>query len=97
MFAEDLGGFFADFAVAASWTPANGSPAQTAQVMLDEPDMDIFGASELSRDWMMSYPSSQLVGLKTGEIVTVNGADYKVREIKALEDGTIMSAKLSKF
>jgi hypothetical protein len=97
MLSEDLTLFFADFAVPASWTPANGSPAQTAQVILDQPDDDIFGSGEISRAWSITYQATEFVGLKTSETISVNGAYYKVREVKALDDGAVMNAKLSKF
>lgn len=90
--AVDLSPFFqlADFAVAASFG------AQTAQVLLDAPDLELLGDAVQSREYAITYAATQLTGLKTGETLTVEGVSYQVREVSALDDGALMRATLTK-
>ena len=95
-FAEDLSPFFSttDFAVTAAWTPSVGGPQQTAQVLLDSPDLELFSGAVQSRQYAIIYAVNQLVGLKTSESITVNGVNHVVREVAAVDDGKIMHATL---
>lgn len=97
MFVEDIDAFFADFNQSASWTPSLGGPVQIVGVILDQPDENIFGGGELSHEWAITYSSTKFSGLKTGEIIVINSINYKVREIKSLDDGSLITAKLSKI
>lgn len=93
-FSENLDAFFApdDFAVSVTW----GS--ETATGILNAPDetagVGIVGA--LSREYLLIYPVTKLVGLSTGQTVTVDGSAYTVREVRATDDGKIMHATLRK-
>lgn len=91
-FAEDLAAFFstADFAVSATFG------AQTAQVLLDQPDEELLDGRVLSREYAITYRADQLTGLKGGDAITVDGIAYTVREVGALQDGKIMQARLRK-
>lgn len=98
-FAENLAAFFAeaDFAVAASWTPSGGGAAKTASVLFDQPDEEVLSGAVMTREYAITYRSGQLQGLAAGEVVTVEGAAYTVREAPmALGDGKIMLATLRK-
>lgn len=99
IFADDLSFFFqlADFAVAATWTPFGGGAQQSAQVLLDAPDLERLGDTVLSREYAITYAAGQLPGLKTGETLSVEGVSYTVREVAALDDGALMRATLSKL
>ncbi len=91
-FAEDLVAFFseADFALPATYG------AQTASVILDQPDEQILSGAVLSREYAITYRSTQLTGLKSDDAITVDGVAYTVREVLALGDGKIMLATLRK-
>ena len=91
-FSENLAAFFsaADFAVSATFG------AQTAQVLLDTPDQETLDGRAVSREYAITYRADQLTGLTTGNAVTVDGAAYTVREARAMEDGKVMRATLSK-
>ena len=97
-FTENLAAFFstADFAVTATWTPSAGGPQQTAQVLLDTPDEELLDGRALSREYAITYRADQLVGFKAGEVVTVDGIGYTVREVAALQDGKIIRASMRK-
>ena len=89
-FSEDLGAFFSadDFAVDVTWG------VQTATGILNAPDETAGGA--LSREYLLIYPVTKLVGLTTGQTLTVDGSAYTVRDVRATDDGKIMNATLSK-
>jgi hypothetical protein len=91
-FTEDLGAFFsaADFAVTLIWGLV------TAEVILDAPDEQLIDGRVLSREYAITYPADELVGLTGGQAVTVDGTAYTVREVTALDDGKIMRATLRK-
>lgn len=89
-FAEDLGAFFStdDFAVNVVWG------VHTATGILNAPDETAGGS--LSREYLLIYPATKLVGLVTGQAVTVDGVAYTARDVRATDDGKIMNATLSK-
>lgn len=97
-FPENLAAFFstADFAVTATWTPSAGGAQQTAQVLLDQPDEEILDGRVFSREYAILYRIDQLIGLKPGEVITVDGIAYTVREAGALQDGKILRATMRK-
>lgn len=98
-FAEDLAAFFseADFAVAASWTPSGGGAAKTASVLFDQPDEEVLSGAVVTREYAITYRADALAGLAAGEVLTVDGAAYTVREAPiSLGDGKIMLASLRK-
>ncbi len=90
MITEDLSPLFADFAVPAVYG------AVTAQVLLDMPDQAIFGDTQYSTEYAITYRASDLMGLKHGDAITVNGTAYTVREVKFLDDGQLKTAALKK-
>lgn len=65
-------------------------------MLLDAPDDQVLDGVVQSREYGITYAATQLVGLKTGESLTVNGVSYKVREVTAIDDGALMRATLSK-
>lgn len=87
---EDLGALFRDFGVQAS---ANGV---TAQAILDMPGQSVLGAMQISTDYALTYASTDLVGLKHGDAITVAGLPYTVREITLLDDGALSHATLKR-
>jgi hypothetical protein len=48
----------------------------------------------VSTDYEMTYPNSCFVGLKTREVVQIEGMAYQVREVTAVGDGSEVRAKL---
>lgn len=94
-FAEDMTAFFADFAVTASFTPKTGA-AETAQVILDAPSDLILGGEMISTDYRITFPASSLPAIAAGNLGTVDGVDYIVREITLTGDGKIKVARLSR-
>lgn len=87
---EDFGAFFADFGVTAT------SGANTAQVLLDMPDQQIFGDTQMSTEYAITYAAGDLPGLKRSDSITVNAVVYSVREVTKLDDGALLHATLSK-
>lgn len=98
MFAEDLDIFFAEFAVAASWTPSAGGAVQSARVLFDQPGELALGDSVLiGNTCQITYPQGRLVGLEAGDVLTVDGQPCRVRERpRRIEDGALMQALVSR-
>jgi len=93
MMTEDLSVFFdqAVFAVPAVW---NG---QTTSVMLDSPTEDILGGRGQSNEYRIMLPTSDFAAIRRGDVVTIEGVEYTVRESPdLLTDGKIKSVKLTR-
>lgn len=97
-FAEDMGAFFSvgDFAVAATFTPTDGGPTVSASVILDAPTEDVLGGDALSDEYAITYPATELAGIRAGASGVIAGVSYKVRDVRLLDDGKLKRAKLSK-
>lgn len=97
-FAEDMTAFFstAEFAVTATFTPAGGGGSVSASVIFDVPTEDILGGDGLSDEYAITYATTDLAGIKANATGTINGVNFKVREVRLLDDGKLKRAKLSK-
>lgn len=93
---ESFDHYFADFGVSASWTPSAGGAAQNAVVLLDSlaglGQFDGFSASKI--DKRIVFQTTDFAGIAEGEIVTVAGTTYRVREVNEIDDGYMTEAKL---
>ncbi|RCS59721.1 head-tail joining protein [Parvibium lacunae] len=92
MFVEDLALLFADFGVPASIT-VNGV-TQTATVLFNKGDANIFADMQSSTDYNIIYPAASLLGIKHGMPIVVDGVQYTVREATAINDGALHRATL---
>jgi hypothetical protein len=81
----------------ALWVPAAGAEPQTAFVDFRAPDETVLDGLGLSTDYSIRYPASRFVGLASGDIVIVNGERYRVREVRAVGDGSEKRASLTKL
>jgi len=91
----------AGFLKPALWTPSVGLPGagvqQTAKVRFKAPGRDVLAGSANVTDYSIRYPSSVLAGLKRGEVLTIEGQNYTVREgPHPLLDGSELEAFLAK-
>jgi len=76
------------------WQPGDGGAVQSYSVGFVAPDKDVLSGLGLSTDYEMTYPNSCFVGLKTREVVQIEGVAYQVREVMAVGDGSEVRAKL---
>ena len=97
MFTEDMSAFFnqSEFAVQAAFTLSGGGNV-SASVLFNAQTQDIFGDAALSDEYTITYPASALPGLRSGDSGTVNGVQYRVRDVRLKSDGALVTAKLSK-
>ena len=97
-FTEDMAAFFntAEFAVVAVFTPAGGAQQQ-ASVIFDAPTESILGDDQLSDEYAIMYPATDLPGVRAGDTGVIGGKQYKVREVRALDDGALKRARLSRL
>ena len=79
------------------WQPADGSPSQTHAVGFSAPDGTLFDGLASATDYQMSYPTSVFVGLAVRDAVVIDGDSYQVRDIRAVGDGSVMRAKLTRL
>lgn len=88
----------AEFTSIAGWQPSLGGPIQTTDVILNLPQEELLGGEVHSNQYSISYPVTVFVGLKIGEIVTVAGVRYRVRENPlALGTGGFSTARLTRI
>ncbi len=86
----------------ATWTPSEGGDEQTARVLINNPtESKKMSIAEYDPyRWDMEYKKSDFLGLKDAvdknnvEIVTINGADYYIRQVIAKWDGKTMVAAM---
>lgn len=90
MLSENLDVFLADFGV----TVTKG--AVTTKGVLDMPSEVIAGGMVITTDYSLTVKSSALPGLQYGDALTVAGAAYTVREVRAQDDGQFSIVYLSK-
>lgn len=76
------------------WQPGDGGAVQSYSVGFVAPDKDVLSGLGLSTDYEMTYPNSCFVGLKSREVVQIEGVAYQVREVMAVGDGSEVRAKL---
>lgn len=90
MLSENLDVFLTDFGVAVS----NGVTTTTG--VLDMPSEVIAGGMVITTDYALTIKSSVYPALQYGDALTVNGASYTVREVRAQDDGLFSIVYLSK-
>jgi hypothetical protein len=81
----------------ATWSPANGADPQTVAVDFRAPDETVLDGLALSTDYAIRYPASALVGLTSGETLTIDGQSFRVREVRAVGDGSEKRATLTRL
>lgn len=87
----------ADMLKEALWVPAAGAEPQTAFVDFRAPDETVLDGLGLSTDYSIRYPASALTGLASGETLTIEGQAYRVREVRAVGDGSEKRATLTRL
>lgn len=79
----------------AIWRPASGMV--TAWVDFRAPDESILDGLGVSTDYSIRYPASRLAGLAQGDTVEIEGVTYRVREVRAVGDGSENRANLTRL
>jgi hypothetical protein len=77
-----------------TWQPSDAGTVQAYSVGFIAPDKDVLSGLGVSTEFEMTYPNTSLVGLKTREVVQIEGVAYQVREVMAVGDGSELCAKL---
>jgi multidrug efflux pump subunit AcrA (membrane-fusion protein) len=89
-FTEDLNTYFADF------TDTVVHSSTTYKGILDQPDEMIADGLVVTTDYQLTAKTSDLGALVFDATVTVNSVDYKVRNVKKIDDGTLCIVFLMK-
>lgn len=80
-----------------TWRPPGGGPPHVHPVGLAAPDETLMDGLTLSTEYLMSYPASRFEGLKAGERVEVDGVAFKIRDVRAVSDGSERRARLTRW
>ena len=89
-FTEDLDTFFADFKDTVVYN------STTYEGILDQPDEMIADGLVVSTDYQLTAKTSDLGALVFDATVTVNSINYKVRNVRKVDDGTLCIVSLTK-
>ena len=89
-FTEDLDTFFIDFRDSVIYDNAEYI------AFLDQPDEMIADGLVVTTDYQLTAKTSDLGALVFDATVTVNSVDYKVRNVKKIDDGTLCIVFLMK-
>jgi len=87
---ENLDAFLTDFGVPVT----DGTTATTG--ILEMPSEIIAGGMVITTDYSLTIKSNVYPSLKYNDSLTVNGAAYTVREVRAQDDGQFSIVYLSK-
>ena len=69
-----------------------------AEVLVDfrAPDVEVLDGLGLSSDYAIRYPADEVV-LDTGHELVIGGVTYRVREVRAIGDGSECRATLTRL
>jgi hypothetical protein len=87
---EDLDIFLADFGVSCT------AGAITANGIFDMPSQILSDGMVLSTDYTLTARTSKFGSLIRGDLITVDGAAYTVRETMLIDDGKFVQIALQK-
>jgi len=79
------------------WHPSDGSAAQIHPVGFSCPDESLLDGLTVSTDYVITYPTSRLVGLAPSEVVEIDSVSYQVREVRTVGDGSERRATLTRL
>jgi hypothetical protein len=89
MFNEDLSIFLTDFGVSCT------SGTTTALGILDMPGQVIADGMVINTDYTLTARNADFGGLLYGDGITVGGSSYQVREVRKLDDGSMVEILLT--
>lgn len=98
-FAADLSLFYADFGKPATLQRAAGGAVVGPHLaLLDLPGTALIGGELLATDYALRYPAASFPGVQRGDVFTVGGVAYTVREApqSAILDGSELIVPLAK-
>jgi hypothetical protein len=93
----DTGTFMRDFGVPVVWTDPDGNDINTLGIW-EGPDRGIeVGFTVMGNEYAVTYPASDLPNVKNGDPITVDGVNYTVKDVAALDDEVFSKATLKKL
>ena len=87
---ENLDAFFDDFGVTCT------AGAVTALGILDMPSQVLLSDAILSTDYTLTTRASNFGTLKYDDSITVDGVNYKVRDVQFVFDGALVQISMQK-
>lgn len=87
----DLQAFFGtEMTLLAAWG------GRTARIMLDAQTEDIMGGRVQSDEYQAMLPTGSFAGIDRGDELQIDGATYRVREVRLLDDGALKELLLTR-
>lgn len=84
-FSEDASVFLDDFGVPVQWK--NGDALVVTVAIFDQPGKELnVGYPVMGTDYAITYETSSLEGIKSGDEITVDGKRFAMREPDVLDD-----------
>lgn len=91
MFSEDLSVFFGDFSIQAIWT--HDGTDKTLKGIFDN-GFKQFGFPAEGANIEFLIQSLEIVGMRQGDNMLINGINYKVASLQPNQDGALTVVKL---
>ena len=79
------------------WRAADGRVVRRTKVGFRAPDELLLDGLAASTEFVITYPGRRLPGLCAGDRVDIDGLPYRVREVRAVADGTERQARLMRL
>ena len=79
------------------WIPPDGSPPQTHAVGFAAPDETLLDGMALGTAYAITYPAAFFAGLAVRDTVEIGGVAYRVRDLRAMGDGSEIQARLTRL
>lgn len=64
--------------------------------ILDMPDQNILSGNVLSTEYSLTFKTSSLPSLLSGDVLSVDEISYKIREVEKIVDGNFSRALLTR-
>ncbi|WP_157314566.1 hypothetical protein [Chitinibacter sp. GC72] len=74
---------------------ANGQDAPAVAVAFQSPDENILDGYQRAADYRIRFPSTRFTTLNAGDTLRIANQTFRVREVRAIGDGSEREAKLS--
>lgn len=79
------------------WRPPDDRPPISTMVGVQAPDVTVLDQLAVGTDTTITFPTTALPGLTRGEVVEVDGVSYRVRDLRAVGDGSEIRASLTRL
>ena len=95
MFGDDAPTLLADFGDSVTWTPSVGGDTLSGPMILDQQSDVMESGSSISRQYSVTFATTDWPGLKRGEIIVIGGSggnsSFRLRTDPRVQDDAVFS------